>query len=116
MLAKFFEALYRKVLVNIVVKHASTVVYIELYSKKGDIDNVNAEFETIKLDEKMLEFITSYTKESPYYYISILDISSLQGALPTCAKNRLAYYYDLSNCEYKCYDGKWTYYTAKTEH
>ena len=115
MLAKFFEALYRKVLVNIVVKRASTVVYIELYSKKGGIDNINAEFETIKLDEQMLEFITSYTKESPYYYISILDMSSLQGALPTCAKNRLAYYYDLSNCEYKCYDGKWTYYTAKTE-
>jgi len=114
-LAKFFEALYRKVLVNIVVKRASTVVYIELYSKKGGIDNINAEFETIKLDEQMLEFITSYTKESPYYYISILDMSSLQGALPTCAKNRLAYYYDLSNCEYKCYDGKWTYYTAKTE-
>jgi len=114
-LSKLFEALYRKVLVNIVVKRASTLVYIELYSKKGGIDNVNAEFETIKLDEKMLEFITSYTKESPYYYISILDMSSLQGALPTCAKNRLAYYYDLSNCEYKCYNGKWTYYTAKTE-
>ncbi len=115
MLAKFFEALYRKVLVNIVVKRASTVVYIELYSKKGAVDNVNAEFDTTKLDEKMLEFITSYTKESPYYYISILDMSSLQGALPTCSKNRLSYYYDLSNCEYKCYDGKWTYYTAKTE-
>jgi hypothetical protein len=114
-LAKFFESLYRKVLVNIVVKRASTLVYIEMYSKKGTADNVQAEFETIKPDEKMLEFITTYTKESPYYYISILDMSPLQGALPTCSKNRLSYYYDLSNCEYKCYKGKWTYYTAKPE-
>ena len=115
MLAKIFEALYRKVLVNIVVKRASTLVYIEMYSKKGAVDNVQAEFETIKPDEKMVAFITNYTKESPYYYISILDMSAMQGALPTCSKNRLSYYYDLSNCEYKCYDGKWTYYTAKTE-
>ena len=115
MFAKIFEALYRKVLVNIVVKRASTLVYIEMTSKKGAVDNVQSEFETIKSDEKMLDFIQTYTKESPYYYISILDMSSLQGALPTCAKNRLSYYYDLSNCEYKCYDGKWIYYTAKTE-
>ncbi|MBA1433049.1 MAG: hypothetical protein FAF04_05545 [Epsilonproteobacteria bacterium] len=115
MLSKIFEALYRKVLVNIVVKRASTLVYIELYSKNGANDNVNAEFDTIKPDEQMLDFITTYTKESPYFYISVLDMSALQGALPTCSKNRLAYYYDLSNCEYKCYNEKWTYYTAKPE-
>jgi hypothetical protein len=114
-LANIFEALYLKVFVNIILKRASTVVYIELYSKKGSVDNINAEFDTIELDEKLLEFITNYTRESPYYYISVLDYSSLQGALPTCSKNRLPYYYDLSNCEYKCFDGKWTYYTSKSE-
>ncbi|QOP45128.1 hypothetical protein [Sulfurimonas paralvinellae] len=115
MLAKIFESLYRKVFVNIVVKRASTLVYIEMYSKKAAVDNVQAEFETIKPDENMLDYITNYTKESPYSYISVLDMSSLQGALPTCSKNKLSYYYDLSNCEYKCYNGKWTYYTAKPE-
>ena len=115
MFAKMFEALYFKVLINIVVKRASTVVYIELYSKKKTIDTVHKEFETTKFNEDMLEFITNYTKESPYYYISLLDISSLQGALPTCSKNRLGYYYDLSDCEYRCYEGRWTYYTSKTE-
>ncbi|WP_152184180.1 hypothetical protein [Sulfurimonas indica] len=115
MLAKIFEALYLKVFVNIIVKRASTVVYIELYSKKGSADNIHAEFETTQLDEKLLEFIQSYVRESPYYYIALLDYSSLQGALPTCSKNRLPYYYDLSNCEYKCYNGKWTYYTSKSE-
>ncbi len=115
MLAKIFEALYLKVFVNIIVKRASTVVYIELYSKKGSVDNINAEFETIEVNEKLLEFITSYTRESPYYYIAVLDYSSLQGALPTCSKNKLPYYYDLSDCEYKCYDDKWAYYTSKSE-
>jgi len=113
--AKIFEALYLKVFVNIIVKAESTVVYIELYSKKGTVDNTQMEFSTKVLDEKMYEFITKYTKESPYFYISLLDYSSLQGAIPTCTKNRLSYYYDLSNCEYKCYDDKWVYFTSKTE-
>ena len=115
MFAKIFEALYLKVFVNIIVKAESTVVYIELYSKKGTVDNTQMEFSTKVLDEKMYEFITKYTKESPYFYISLLDYSSLQGAIPTCTKNRLSYYYDLSNCEYKCYDDKWVYFTSKTE-
>jgi len=115
MLAKIFEALYHKVFVNIVVKRASTLVYIEMYSKKDVVDSANATFETTKLNDQMLEFITTYTKESPYFYISILDMSDLQGALPTCSKNRFAYFYDLSNCEYKCYEDQWTYYTAKSQ-
>ncbi|SFV55109.1 FIG00469410: hypothetical protein [hydrothermal vent metagenome] len=115
MLAKIFEALYRKVLVNIVVKRASTLVYIEMYSKKNVVDSAHATFETTKFNDQMLDFITAYTKESPYFYISILDMSALQGALPTCSKNHFAYYYDLSNCEYKCYEEKWVYYTAKTQ-
>jgi len=114
-LAKIFEALYFKVLVNIVVKRASTIVYIELYSKKNTINSVHEEFSTTVPNEKMVDFISNYIKESPYYYISILDTSALQGALPTCNKNSLATYYDLSDCEYKCYDGLWTYYTSKTE-
>jgi hypothetical protein len=114
-LAKILETLYIKVFVNIVIKRASTIVFIELYSKKGTISNVQDEFDTLKPDEKMLNFITTYTKESPYYYISFLDNSTLQGALPTCSKNRFSLYYDLSNSEYKCFDDKWLYYTSKSE-
>jgi len=114
-LSKFFAALYLKVLVNIVVKHSSTLIYIEMHSKKGAVESLHKEFNTTTPNENMLEFINTYIKQSPYYYISILDISAGQGVIPTCAKNRLAYYCDLSNSEYKCYDGKWTYYTPKTE-
>jgi len=114
-LSKFFSALYLKVLVNIVVKHSSTLVYIEMHSKKGAVESVHEEFNVTTPSEDMFEFINAYIKESPYYYVSMLDISAGQGAIPTCAKNRLSYYCDLSNSEYKCYDDKWTYYTPKTE-
>lgn len=115
MFGKLFEALYLKVLVNIVIKHATTVVYIELHSKKGSVDNVHNEFDTLEVDEKILEFINNYTKESPYYYITLLDNAKEQGALPTCSKQKFSYYTDLSNCEYRCYKDRWLFYTAKPE-
>jgi len=115
MLGKFFESLYLKVFVNIVVKNTITDVYIELYSKNGVVDSFEDSFNTIKMSEDMLSFISSYTNESPFSYISVLDMSESQGAIPTCSKNRLSYYYDISESEYKCYDEKWTYYTSKSD-
>ncbi len=115
MLGKFFESLYLKVFVNIVVKNTITDVYIELYSKNGLVDSFEDSFNTIKMSEDMLSFISSYTNESPFSYISVLDMSESQGAIPTCSKNRLSYYYDISESEYKCYDEKWTYYTSKSD-
>ena len=115
MLGKFFESLYLKVFVNIVVKSTTTDVYIELCSKNGVIDNIEDDFDTTKVNEDMLDFISSYTRESPFSYISILDMSESQGAIPTCSKNRLSYYYDVSASEYKCHNKKWTYYTSKSD-
>ena len=115
MLGKFFESLYLKVFVNIVVKNSTTDVYIELCSSKGVIDNAEDSFNTTKMSEEMLDFITSYTRESPFSYFSLLDMSPSQGAIPTCSKNRLSYYYDVSASEHKCHDKKWTYYTSKSD-
>ncbi len=115
MLDTFLEALYNKVFVNILVKRSSTDVYMEIRSKKGVIDHCHESFDTTILSHQLLEFINSYTKESPYFYISFLDISVEQGALPTCEKNRLGFYGDISASEYKCHDKKWTYYTSKSD-
>ena len=115
MLSKFFEALYNKVFVNIVVKHSSTDIYIELCSKNGVVDSEQNSFDSLTLNSEIIEFISSYTKETPYYYISILDMSIDQGALPTCSKNRLSYFYNVSASEHKCCDETWTYYTSKTD-
>jgi len=111
----FLEALYNKVFVNIVVKRASTDVYIEVCSKKGVVDHAKESFDTTQLSNELMEFVNSYTKESPFFYISFLDSSVEQGALPTCEKNRLEFYEDISASEYKCHDKIWTYYTAKSE-
>ncbi len=115
MLSKILESLYLKVLVNIVVQRESTLVHIELCSKKGIVDEVSTEFNTTLLNNQMHDFISEYIKESPYFYISILDTSIVQGAIPTCEKNKLSYYYDLSMSEYKCFDNKWNFYTAKND-
>ncbi|MDF1876762.1 hypothetical protein JHD47_02910 [Sulfurimonas sp. SAG-AH-194-L11] len=115
MLDTFLEALYNKVFVNIVVKRSSTDVYIEICSKKGAINHYKESFDTTILSHKLLEFINSFTKESPYFYISFLDIAVEQGALPTCEKNRLGFYKDISALEHKCHDKKWTYFTSKVD-
>ncbi len=113
MLGKIFESIYVKVFVNIVVKRFSTLVYIETDGKKGVQRSAEEEFETLELDEKMHDFITAFTKESPYHYISVLDMSYSQGAVPTCVKNRMPYYTDVENAEFRCYDDKWAYFTAR---
>jgi len=114
-LSKILESLYLKVIVSIVVERKRTLVHIELCSKKGIIDEVSTEFNTTMLNDKMYDFISEYIKESPYFYISILDTSIVQGALPTCEKNKLEDYYDLSMSKYKCFDEKWIFYTAKND-
>ena len=115
MLGKLLESLYNKVFVNIVVNGSTTDVYIAIHAKRGVVDNIEDSFNTTKMSKEMLEFITSYTGESPFFYISILDISPSQGAIPTCSKNRLSYYYDISASEHKCHNENWTYYTSKSD-
>ncbi len=115
MINAIIEALYNKVFVNIVVNRVSTDVYIEVCSKKNVIEHDKESFDTTTLDSDLLEYINSYIKESPYFYISFLDISVEQGVFPTCEQNRLGFYGDLSASEYKCCDKKWTYFTSKTE-
>ena len=97
------------------MKRVSLDVYVEIYSKKSVIDHTSKSFQTRTLDAQVVNFINHYIQESPYYYIALLDFSKEQGAIPTCTKNRLSFYHDLSASEYKCYEGKWTYYTSKSD-
>ena len=115
MLSNLLEALYNKVIVNIVLKRSSCDVYIETCSKKAVVNSQRKTFETIQLNNRVLEFISSYTKESPYSYISILDMSPDQGAIPVCTKSRLSEYKDLDSYEYKCFNEKWLYFTLKND-
>ena len=112
MFGKIFEALYIKIFVNIVSKRSSTVVYIEKHSRKALLSSVEKEFKTLECDENIYEFIAMHIAESPYFYISVLDVAPSQGALPTCSKERIKFYADIDNGEYKCVNN-WTYYTER---
>ena len=112
---KFLENLYIKVFVNIIVGKEATSIYIENYVKGSVKDVFEDSFETLHFNDKMLQFINLYIRETPFFYISILDMSSSQGAIPSCLKNRIAYYCDTYDLEYKCQDSKWMNYTAKAD-
>ncbi len=115
MLGKLFEKLYLKVFVNIVIYRSHTVVYIELCNTKTTVQSIEENFQTVKLNNKVYEFISEYIKESPYYYISILDASSTQGAIHTCDTTQMERYFDKETSKYKCYNDRWAFYTSKSE-
>jgi hypothetical protein len=103
-----------KVFIGIIVERSSTTVHVEVFSKNKETTHYENVFPSTKLTEDIYEYILTYTKESPYHYICFLDTSNDQGALPTCEKNKLSYYKDLSTSEYKCL-GNWSIYTSKTD-
>lgn len=109
------EILYNKVLVTIVVARENTTVYVEVLNKQGIINVYEEVFETESLNNEMYEYITYFTDETPFFYVSVLDNSISQGAIPTCSKQETSYFYDLSASEHKCFNDKWTYYTEKSD-
>ena len=112
MIAKFLETLYTKVFINIIVENLQTVVYVEVCSRDDVIENVHKSFDTVSINAKMYEFISSYTKESPFYYISILDNSPLQGAIPTSVSGDMDKYASMNSLKYVPLK-EWAVYTPE---
>ena len=113
MLSTFFEFLYNKVLVNIVIKRSSCDVYIEVLSKKEVLSHLEKSFDTLSVSREMIEYIQSYTKESPYHYIAVLNMSVAQGALVGCEKKKLQEFEEKHAVQYMCYEKKWAHYSDK---
>ena len=109
------EFLYIKVFVNIVVDSSNTTVYIENISKNRVESKIEKLFTTVVLDDDIYDFIVKYIDESPYYYISILNSSESQGAIPTCSESKLFFYEDVSTSNILCINKKWSIYTSKNE-
>ena len=114
MLGKLFEALYHKVFINIVVQRSKSIVYIEERNKKGVINSETESFDTTELSNKMHKYINSFIAESPFHYISFLDTSDSQGAIPTCASREMAIFQDLISSKYICHKNQWAYYTSES--
>ncbi len=113
MISKLIEAIYTKVFVNIIVNRSSTNVYIEVCSRNNVDQSDEKEFESISMNEKMHDFIYSYTQDTPYFYISILDTSQSQGAIPTCEKSQMSKFYDADTSTYICNSNNWAHYSSK---
>ena len=113
MLSKILETLYTKVFINIIVGDSKTIVYVEVVSKGEVISSDGKSFATNVLDTEMHTYLKSSISQSPYHYISILDKSVNQGAIPTCDKTKN--YVDTSVLNSICIDKKWTCYTSQED-
>lgn len=113
MISKLLEALYTKVFINIIVENMQSVVYVEVCSGKNVLQSVHKIFETTTINSRMYEFIQTYSKESPFCYISLLDKSPLQGAVPTCVAKEMNKYCDINSSEYLCFSKNWAFYTSE---
>ncbi len=111
MINKILETLYTKVFVNIIVQEPNSEVYIEVCSKTEVLDSYSSTFKTTSINSEMYEYIKEYIKLSPFFYISILDKSPDQGAVPTCDKNEMGKYIDTKLTKTICYSNKWASYT-----
>lgn len=113
MISKLFESLYTKVFINIIVENLQTVVYVEVCSSSSVLQSMHKYFDTTAMNTRMYEFIHAYYKESPFCYISILDKSPLQGAIPTCDVKEMSKYCDINSSEYRCFSKDWAFYTSE---
>jgi len=97
MINKFLETLYSKVFINIIVDNSHTTVYIEVCSKNNIVDTIEKTFKTTGINTKVYEFVKLYAKESPFNYISVLDNSPSQGAIPTSKSSEMGIYTDIDS-------------------
>lgn len=112
----FLGFLYARIFINIVVENLKSSVYVEVCSRKGIVkSSVKKSFDTLNSKAKMYEFIHSYKKESPFHYISILDQSASQGAVPTCKSSEISKYCNISAVKYLCYSKEFAVYTLESD-
>lgn len=115
MLDKIGAFLYHKVYVNIYISSDSWNIYIEKRNRNSLIDSESKNFNITTIDDSVIKYIKFFTKDTPYFYISILDSSSTQGAAPTCEHIEINKFYDKTLSKYGCYKNKWSYYTSKSD-
>lgn len=106
------SSIYPKIFISIIVGLEKMSVYCEIFSKNSLKKSFLKVFETSYLDNQVESYIQECIKESPIYYIALLDNSSLQGALSSCDDAKIRAMCDINKITYKCYD-TWAYYTSK---
>ena len=111
-LKNILSKLYPKVYVGIISSSVSTVVCIELYKKDKLIESQTKIFTGQEIAQKLLDFITPFKKESPFFYISLLDNATSQGVLFECDKEDKQ---SVTNTVSKVCHGSWSSYALTDE-
>ncbi len=113
-LSKIMHGLYLKIYISIVA--SSTKTHVSIHTLKGNkIKDTRVKvFEGEELSQNMLSFIHSFRSESPFSYISFLDYSLHQGAVPTCKVEEFLKSSHKDIYTTLCYDS-WSSYTSKID-
>jgi hypothetical protein len=104
-----FERLYSKIYIAIVEDGKSIDVAVEIFNGSKNANEISESFES--LDELKI-YIDDIISESPYFYISYLNTSADQGALPTCDKLKMHDFEDVSLSSTLCIDKKWVLFSS----
>ena len=114
MFNKILSLLYLKIFVNIVIHKDKVHIYIETSNSKDIVESFSQDFDISELNTKVYDFINSQTKDTPFFYISILDYKNTQGAIPSCEKSDISKFCELENPKTLCFDNNYRLYTASS--
>jgi hypothetical protein len=117
LIEKFFHFIYNTAIINIIRFPETIEIYVEIIDQKEVKQNFNKTFVlNDSYSTSLLEdYLKQFVNETPYYYIALYDNSMDQGAIPTCNKQKIPLYKDLSTAQYLCVDNKWICYTSKID-
>lgn len=109
------EWLFQKIFVAIVpVKSGHDILILTVKNKKV-IDSTRRHFEGETPSTLMNNFILEKTNSSPFFYISMLNLFSNQGAYDGCMKSNLHNNEDNVGIKVLCRDQKWTQYASHVD-
>ena len=113
-LSKIMRSLYLKIYVSIVASNVRTYVSVHILKGSKVQDAHMQIFEGEELSHRMISYIHSFISETPFYYISFLDYSSHQGAIPTCNMDQFLELNKEDAFKSLCYN-EWSSYTSKVD-
>jgi len=116
-LSALLKNLYQQIYIGIVVQHSSMKVCVQMRKGKKLEKEVSRYFEISQATPtaEANEFVKSYMDESPYTYVSVLNDTLTQGAIPTCSMHQAEVFSDLGSCVTLCHENKWMVYAEKSE-
>lgn len=113
-LSKILHSLYLKIYISIIVSNSKTDVCVHILKSKSVKDSYMQTFKGSEVTQEMISYIQSFTGETPFYYISLLDYSVSQGAMPSCNDKEFSKYSDLETSQVICHDS-WSSFTSKVD-